>query len=67
MLGSVEVGIDNFEYISEETLRRLSVDHYLAKRLSAEFDRLIESKLYPWASLNNIDADPSIDDPEDAE
>ncbi len=67
MVGPVEISIDNFEYISEETLRSLSVDHYLAKRLSAEFDRLIASKIYPWTSLNNVDADPSIDDPEDAE
>lgn len=63
--GPVVVDEKRFKFMSFSELENLSVHNYLNKEISAEFEDILNLPIRYWTSQNNIDADPSIDDPEE--
>lgn len=63
--GPVVVDERRLKFMPFSEVENLSVHNYLNKEISAEFEAMLNLDIRYWTSRNNIDADPSLDDPKE--
>lgn len=64
IMGPIYIKKSDYNFLYGEDLKDYHAEYYLNKEVSDGFKEIFEKELFRTISRNNIDMDPSIDDPE---
>lgn len=67
VMGPLRINKSDYQFLSGVDLKGFSPTEYLPEELSNGFERIFMMTLLKTINRNNVDSDPSIDNPEDIE
>lgn len=63
VVGPLTVDLKSLDFLGKDSLGKRDVGDYLTQSESEQLKTLFMNRLYEWMSTNNIDEDPSLDEP----